>query len=113
MKAFWLKNKNIAIRLGGVLLLVLFYRCPTSLFFGFDCPGCGVTRAFLAALRLDFSAAFDYHPLFLLLGVEVFYWLFYEYTSKLIPLSEKAITWILTVTGILMVIVWALRNFIL
>ena len=28
---------------------------------------CGMTRALLAALRLDFAAAFSYHPLFFLL----------------------------------------------
>ena len=31
---------------------------------GIPCPGCGMTRAWLAALRLDFAAAFAYHPLF-------------------------------------------------
>ena len=35
--------------------------------FGLSCPGCGMTRASLAAIRLDFSAAFYYHPLWPLL----------------------------------------------
>ena len=30
------------------------------------CPGCGMTRAHLAALRLDFPSAFFYHPLWFL-----------------------------------------------
>ncbi len=30
---------------------------------GIPCPGCGMTRATLALLRLDFAAAFAYHPL--------------------------------------------------
>lgn len=39
---------------------------------GIPCPGCGMTRAWLSALRLDILAAFQHHPLFwsvpLLLG---------------------------------------------
>lgn len=31
---------------------------------GFICPGCGFTRATLAALKLDFAAAFRWHPMF-------------------------------------------------
>ena len=33
---------------------------------GFQCPGCGNTRAALALLRLDIAAAFGYNPLFAL-----------------------------------------------
>ncbi|MBR6514975.1 MAG: DUF2752 domain-containing protein [Clostridia bacterium] len=32
---------------------------------GFDCPGCGNTRAAVAMLKLDFSASFSYNPLFI------------------------------------------------
>lgn len=28
------------------------------------CPGCGITRACLAALRLDFAKAFSFNPMF-------------------------------------------------
>ncbi len=37
--------------------------CPFRFFFGICCPGCGMTRAILALLRLDFSNAWDAHPL--------------------------------------------------
>lgn len=30
---------------------------------GFPCPGCGMSRAVLALARLDFAAAWGYHPL--------------------------------------------------
>lgn len=39
--------------------------CPTYALFDVCCPFCGMTRAHLAALRLDFAAAFYYHPAFL------------------------------------------------
>ena len=38
--------------------------CPSYLFFNVCCPYCGMTRAHLAALRLDFASAFYYHPVF-------------------------------------------------
>lgn len=38
--------------------------CPTAAMFGFPCPGCGLTRATLAALQGHFAEAFHLHPLF-------------------------------------------------
>lgn len=38
--------------------------CLFLTIFGIPCPGCGMTRALLAALRLDFPAAFSHHPMF-------------------------------------------------
>jgi hypothetical protein len=37
--------------------------CPTALFFGIPCPGCGLTRATLALFRGELSAAIHFHPL--------------------------------------------------
>ena len=58
----------------GGAALVMFYIfsklfgsiCPTYRFFGICCPFCGMTRAHLAALRLDFSQALYYNPVFFL-----------------------------------------------
>lgn len=46
------------------LSLLLGHACPTYLIFGICCPFCGMTRAHLAALQLDFASAFAYHPAF-------------------------------------------------
>lgn len=37
--------------------------CVFQALLGIPCPGCGMTRAVLALLRLDLAAAFAYHPL--------------------------------------------------
>lgn len=41
--------------------------CPVKYLAGVSCPGCGMTRACLSALRFDFSAAFYYHPLWIVM----------------------------------------------
>jgi hypothetical protein len=37
--------------------------CPSRLFVGLPCPGCGLTRATLALLRFDLEAMWRFHPL--------------------------------------------------
>lgn len=48
--------------------------CPIRFVSGISCPGCGMTRAWLAVLRLDFAVAFYYHPLFFLPPVALAVW---------------------------------------
>lgn len=63
-----LKWKLPLFGLCAVLLgvwVVVGLPCPVRQLTGIICPGCGMSRAWLAVLRLDFAAAFWYHPLFL------------------------------------------------
>ena len=53
----------VVIVAAGVLA-ALGIGCPIKFITGISCPGCGMTRAWLEALRLDFDAALAYHPLF-------------------------------------------------
>ena len=55
-----------AIILFYALLELLGVTCPIKFLTGISCPGCGMSRAWLAALRLDWRVAFAFHPLFLL-----------------------------------------------
>ena len=52
-----------ALGLSAAALLLLDAGCPIRHITGIPCPGCGMTRACLAALRLDFGEAFRMHPL--------------------------------------------------
>lgn len=65
--------KRTAIISLVILFLLFVYRCPVKLFFGIDCPGCGLSRAFLSSLSFDFVSAFNYHPLFALFELESAY----------------------------------------
>jgi hypothetical protein len=51
----------------GLLVLLMQRLGITCLFLrliGVPCPGCGMTRAWLQMLRLDFAGAFDMHTMF-------------------------------------------------
>lgn len=69
MKNRWsafLLRLAMLIALGLVLLVAVWHGTPC--FFrrltGIPCPCCGMSRAWLAALRLDFRRAFSFHPMF-------------------------------------------------
>lgn len=62
---FGIKLILLSILIGLLFLWVkmdwpCLFRSITSI----PCIGCGLSRAWLAALRLDFSNAFRYHPVF-------------------------------------------------
>jgi hypothetical protein len=48
-----------------------FTVCALRRFAGLPCPGCGLTRAFLALSRGDLEAAIHFHPLAPLLAMEL------------------------------------------
>lgn len=60
-----------------ILLAVSGHGCPIRLLTGIPCPGCGLSRAFLALLHLDLAGAFSFHPMFwavpILAGAAVWY----------------------------------------
>lgn len=53
-----------AIALFYLILEGLGVTCPIRYVTGISCAGCGMSRAWLSLLKLDFAAAFAYHPLF-------------------------------------------------
>lgn len=46
-----------------LIMLMLGITCPIKFLTGVSCPGCGMTRAHIAAFTLRFGQAFYYHPL--------------------------------------------------
>lgn len=71
---------KLLVAAGYLCTVALFYvyklPCVFQAAFGIPCPGCGMTRAVLAALRLDLAAAFGYHAMFWSMPVLFLYFLF-------------------------------------
>lgn len=99
-----------SVTLFGVFLFFKdIYKCPFKLWTGLDCPGCGLTRALLSVLVLDVGSAFDYHPLFWLIGIEIVYVVFFR--KKRINKRIELCVGIFTVA--LLAIVWIYKIFML
>ncbi|MBQ7372664.1 MAG: DUF2752 domain-containing protein [Blautia sp.] len=56
--------------------------CPIRFFTGISCAGCGMTRAVLSALLLDFRKAFYFHPLFWTVPIMLLLFIFGEKMNR-------------------------------
>lgn len=80
----FLDKKNIVLILKRsvfvffLLIIACLYKCPFWMMLHIQCPGCGMTRAILSAIRLDFYNAFRYHSLFPIVILSVDYFIFRE-----------------------------------
>ncbi len=61
-------RQKLLISLAMAVYVVVLYlspiSCPVLALTGVRCLGCGMTRAWLRALELDFAGAFGYHMMF-------------------------------------------------
>ena len=76
MYDIWIvKMKRIKNDYFVLILIIVLYSflgiigigCPIKFLSGISCLGCGMTRAVISALKLDFIKAIEYHPLFWIL----------------------------------------------
>ena len=78
--------------------------CPIKYITGMSCAGCGMSRAIFSAFSLDFSAAFAYHPLWIVI---------IPAAAAIVILSAKKKTKTVGVTFcclvVLFIAVWILR----
>lgn len=108
--------ENIYIKKTIELLLLfvfcLFYRCPFRLIFHIDCPGCGMTRAMLSVLRMDFRAALRYHCLFPLVILGGIYYVFREPIRRRLPIGNREEQAAIAAAAVLFMIRWIAVTFI-
>lgn len=101
-------------RISSILMIILilgllfwFYRCPFRFLLGIPCPGCGMTRAFLALFRFNIREAFYAHPLFPVVILIAIYYLLE--TIKIIYFPEKIKKILLVVFALLFLLVYVVR----
>lgn len=87
--------------------------CPSAGLLGIPCPGCGLSRATLAALHGHFAEAFALHPLFIILTpiyggmmLHVVVTALFDWSPP--PLPPKAAWWVSLATGILAALAFSL-----
>ena len=89
------------------ILWILAIGCPIKFMTGLSCPGCGMSRAWLAAATLHFEEAFAYHPLFWTIPVIVI-----AAVALQAGHTSKALRIVLVVAGMAVVALWIARMFI-
>lgn len=85
--------------------------CPAVLITGFPCPGCGMTRAFMRLLHLDFVGAWRLHP-FVYLFVTFVIW--FGTRRYILGISDTEKAWkMAAMLGILMIAfyIWRLLRY--
>ena len=90
-----------------IIFHIIGIGCPIKFISGISCPGCGMSRAWMWALLLDFESAFYFHPLFW--AVPVFPLLFI--LNRAGKLSDKKYDLCLIIVGALFLTVWLVRMF--
>ena len=77
----------------GLAAYVLIFRgsCVIRLLTGIPCPGCGLSRAYLALLHGHVVEAFYYHPLFFVVAPFLLYMTFYDRLSPRVSRRTEAI----------------------
>lgn len=78
-KTPYLKAFLIVLAVYG-LLAAAGHGCPIRYVTGIPCPGCGLSRAYIALLHLNIREAFSYHPMFWAIPVLFLACLRYERT---------------------------------
>ena len=95
-EASWIDRLKLAILVALIYLILNVFEmgCPLRFFTGISCPGCGMTRAVLSAIRLNFPMALHFHPLVFLVPLM---FIIYLFGYRLKPQYVKSFWIIITV----------------
>lgn len=101
-----IQNLKVKIIVTAIYLAYIFLRwstvsikCIFAILFTIPCPFCGMTRAFISALRFDFAAAFEFHYMFW--SLPILYLLFLYDGRIFINKYANISVWILMTAGFL------------
>ena len=110
--SFKKKFKELFTLLFGFAIYVLFLNlsgihCPIKFITGISCPGCGMTRAVISAVKLDFKSAFYYNPMWCvtLPAIAVMAFAHIKNKQKLMKITALLFAALLIVTYVIRIIV--------
>lgn len=109
MNSKLIKKRDSYIVILAIIVVAFLYKCPYDYLFGISCPGCGMTRACFALLKLDFKLALYYHPLCVLMPILAIGFLLDKF--NFIKIEEKYKKLILAIICLLFIFVYILRMF--
>lgn len=90
-----------------IIIFETIVGCPIRKVTGYSCPGCGMTRAYIALfLNADIKTAYYYHPLFFL-GLPIAFLII----SELFGFTNKFTRRMLVFFAIILLIVYFIRLF--
>ena len=75
--------------------------CVFLEFVGIPCPGCGMTRAFISLMKLDFYSALKYNA--------VIFFMPYVFAYILFDFKHKIHNVLLSIIGIISVVNWIIK----
>lgn len=102
-KRIFSRLKILLLVCAAYYLITWFTGCPIQYFLGISCPGCGMTRAWMAVLHLDFAQAFACHPLFLLAPLFAAVFLLEEW------IDFRKYRWAVVLTAVLFFLIYFVR----
>lgn len=74
------RNKSNIFLIGMALITIgaiyIIIGCPIKFLTGISCPGCGMTRAWMCVIDLNFNKALYYHPLWSIPLIYIFAYIF-------------------------------------
>ena len=111
LRRLWADYRHLLAPLLAVVAIYLIFNiagisCPIKFLTGISCPGCGMTRALIHALRLDFVSAFYYHPLWIgLIPAAIAYIVLY------VKGKDRGAKILLILCGAALIIAYVLRMF--
>ena len=97
-----IRQPGLKLGITAAYLLFVFFmyklgiRCLFRMWLGVPCPGCGMTRALVRLLRLDFSGAWNYHPMVFFLPLMYVYFL---YDGRLFGKKADRVVWTCLAAG--------------
>ena len=100
-----IKRALLPVLLLAALWFVMdFYCCPVKFVTGISCPGCGMTRAAIALVQLDFAASWHWHPMLIPTIAAGSIWIFF-----LVKKEDKKANAVLWLWAAAMTACWAVR----